>query len=328
MNDLPLISVVVPVYKVEKYLNKCIQSIVDQTYRNLEIILVDDGSPDQSGAICDEWARRDDRIRVIHKENGGLSDARNAGMKVASGSFLSFVDSDDWVSLSMIQTLYEALDSADADLSACGIQLEYEDGTPHKSLTMSGKYVFSTEEALLELIHEERLLQPVCGKLYRTAQIRGVPFPVGKHHEDTFWTYQAVARAKRIAVFDTPGYHYLQRGSSIMGVGFSLKRLHSLEAKRNLVDFCHSHYPMLEEDAAVQLLLSCLYAMQGCLHSLKGDELATGRRIVSETAAQIAPIPLSAQCTLKKKVLIFCAQRWLEGTAKVLNFLIDIHILT
>ena len=117
MNNNPKISVIVPVYKVEKYLDKCVESIVNQTYKNLEIILVDDGSPDNCPAMCDEWAEKDERIRVIHKENGGLADARNAGMDIATGDYIGFVDSDDWIEPNMYEVLLKNALKYDADIS-------------------------------------------------------------------------------------------------------------------------------------------------------------------------------------------------------------------
>ena len=117
---MPKISVIIPVYGVELYLDKCIESVVNQTYRNLEIILVDDGSPDRCPTICDEWAELDNRNKVIHKKNGGLSDARNAGIRIASGELIGFVDSDDWISEGMYQLLYENMIENNSDISACG----------------------------------------------------------------------------------------------------------------------------------------------------------------------------------------------------------------
>ena len=125
--NLPKISVIIPVYKVEEYINRCIKSVVNQTYDNLEIILVDDGSPDNCPVICDKWAEKDSRIKVIHKNNGGLSDARNMGMKIASGELIGFIDSDDWISKEMYQLLYENMKENESDISACGVKMVWED---------------------------------------------------------------------------------------------------------------------------------------------------------------------------------------------------------
>ena len=124
-----MISVIVPIYNVEKYVNKCVGSIVNQTYTNLEIILVDDGSPDRCPEICDEWAKKDSRIKVIHKKNGGLSDARNAGMKIASGDYIAFVDSDDWIAPEMYERLLMAIKNDNSDIAACAVKMVWEDGS-------------------------------------------------------------------------------------------------------------------------------------------------------------------------------------------------------
>ena len=227
MEYMPLISVIVPVYRVEAYLDKCISSIVNQTYTNLEIILVDDGSPDNCPAICDAWAARDCRIKVIHKANGGLSDARNAGMKVAGGELMGFVDSDDWISSDMYQRLYENMLEHDSDIAACGVEMVWENDTPSRMLTKSGCNVLEAQEAMQASIEESWLKQPVWYKLYKTDMIQDISFPVGKHHEDVFWSYQAIGRARRVSVFDHPCYFYLQRSGSIMGTGYSMKRVMS-----------------------------------------------------------------------------------------------------
>ena len=173
---MDLISVIVPVYKVEKYLDRCVESIVNQTYKNLEIILVDDGSPDNCGAMCDNWAEKDSRIKVIHKENGGLSDARNAGMNTATGDLMGFVDSDDYISPDMYQLLYENMLENNSDISACGVQIVFEDDRPANLLTKDSNIVLNTGEAMKAIIEESYLKQPVWYKLYKTELIKDIPF--------------------------------------------------------------------------------------------------------------------------------------------------------
>lgn len=257
--DAPLISVIVPVYKVEAYLDRCVQSIVDQIYRNLEIILVDDGSPDNCPAMCDSWAEKDTRIKVIHKENGGLSDARNAGMAVAAGVYMGFVDSDDYIAPKMYQLLYEHIISDACDIAACGVEMVWEDGTPSRSLTKAGSCILDCEAAMEACIRESWLKQPVWYKLYKTALIRDIPFPVGKYHEDVFWTWQVVARAERVSVFDTPCYYYVQRSGSIMAEEYSLHRLDAVEAKRQRLEFLEGEYPELADQAGINLMFTCMY---------------------------------------------------------------------
>lgn len=259
---MDLISVIVPVYKVEKYLDRCVESIVNQTYRNLEIILVDDGSPDNCGAMCDAWAAKDSRIKVIHKENGGLSDARNTGMAVATGQYIGFIDSDDFISPEMYQLLLDRLVTDHSDISACGVEMVYENGTPSQPLTCSGYCLLSQEQAMAAVIDESWLKQPVWYKLYKTELIKDIPFPVGKYHEDVFWTYQVVARVTTVSVFDTPCYYYLQRRSSIMGERFSLRRLDALEAKCLRYDYLQQAFPSLVPAARTDLFYTQLYLGQ------------------------------------------------------------------
>ena len=272
MTDQPLISVIVPVYNVEQYLNRCVESIVNQTYRNLEIILVDDGSPDNCPAMCDSWAERDSRIKVIHKANGGLSDARNAGMAVATGELMGFVDSDDWISPEMYQLLYENMQQNDSDISACGVQLVWEDGTKPRALTKSGKCVLNAEDAMCAIIEESWLKQPVWYKLYKTELIKDILFPVGKYHEDVFWSYQAIGRAQKVSVSDRVGYYYVQRSDSIMGDGYSLKRLDALEAMVMRNDYIKEHFSTLMPHANCSLFFSCLYHYQQTIQYLSGEE--------------------------------------------------------
>ena len=271
-NGLPLISVIVPVYKVEKYLDKCVESIVKQTYKNLEIILVDDGSPDRCPEMCDEWSKKDSRVKVIHKENGGLSDARNAGLNIATGALIGFVDSDDYIDIEMYEMLYNLILSTGSDISACGVQMVWENGEEPQMLTVSGEFVLDKNEAMKAVVEESWLKQPVWYKLYKRACVERVEFPVGKCHEDVFWTYPAVANANKVAVSDFVGYYYLQRNGSIMGTSYSLKRLDGIEAKEKRVEFISEHYPKLEGIAKKDLWLSCLYQGQKALAHLNKNE--------------------------------------------------------
>lgn len=208
-----LVSVIVPVYNVEQYLEKCIESICNQIYRNLEIILVDDGATDRSGVICDEWIRKDPRIRVIHKENGGLSDARNAGIEIASGAWYMFVDSDDTITPDTIERLYEAAIAHSCEIAVCNMVRIYDDGAtapfyaPVSELTVwDGLQRFET------------LQQPsACNKLFQADLFQNVRFPKGKFYEDTFVYHILAHRASRIALTGHDGYYYLSRRESILG---------------------------------------------------------------------------------------------------------------
>ena len=268
---MDLITIVVPIYRVEPYLPRCIDSLLAQTYRNLELILVDDGSPDRCGIICEEYAAKDARVRVIHKENGGLSDARNAGMAVAKGEWIAFVDSDDWVTPDYLERMYRAILTADADICECGVCITADETVTIQDI-QGDQEVFTPEEALKELILDRKLRQHVWNKLFRRSCIDGTLFAKGKINEDEFWTYQVFGRAKRVVRIGQQLYFYFQRPGSIMGTKYSLKRLDALEAKALRQQYVERNYPALADTARINLYISCIYAGQMTLRYLEDDE--------------------------------------------------------
>lgn len=319
MKQSELISVIVPVYKVEPYLDKCISSIVNQTYKNLEIILVDDGSPDNCPAMCDAWAEKDCRIRVIHKTNGGLSDARNAGMAVATGELMAFVDSDDWIAPDMYEHLYQRLTENGSDIAACGVQMVWENKISPHMLTRKGSCILSREEAMQAIIEESWLKQPVWYKLYKSELVRDILFPVGKYHEDVFWSYQAVGIAKKVSVSDHIGYYYLQRGGSIMGEGYSLKRLDAVEAKVQRCAYIQERFPELSPLAIKDLWFTCIYHGQLALRTL--GEVEAGK-IISDLSSTIETHPFRlAGCSIKEGLWLGMAKNSLTATCRVRNML-------
>lgn len=254
-----LISVIIPVYKVEDYLEQCIKSVVKQTYRTLEIILVDDGSPDRCGAICDEWEKKDKRIKVIHKKNGGLSDARNYGLDTAQGTYVVFIDSDDLVAPTMIERLFVASQKYEADIVECNYSC-FTDVLPEKENRESEtSAVYTAEKALSLLLNESVFKYTVWNKLYRRAIFDTLRFEVGKLHEDVFFTYQAFGICKRIIKIDDCLYYYRQRSGSIMGSDFSIRNLDSIEARKRQYYYIKENYPELSDKAQSQVMGNCLY---------------------------------------------------------------------
>ena len=207
------ISVIVPIYNVERYLEKCIDSILAQTWRELEVILCDDGSTDGCGAICDRYAAQDDRVRVIHKANGGLSDARNAGLEIASGRWYSFIDSDDFITPDTIERMYFATLSTGSQIAVCNMIRIYDDGGTEEFYgPVSELSILAGEKRF------ETLKQPsVCNKLFRADLFDGVRFPKGKFYEDTFVYHILAHRAENIVLTGHDGYFYLSRRESILG---------------------------------------------------------------------------------------------------------------
>ncbi len=235
---MPEISVIVPVYKVEKFIYRCVNSILNQTFTDFELILVDDGSPDNCPAICDEYAEKDSRIKVIHKQNGGLSDARNVGKEKATGNYITFIDSDDWIHKEYLERLYNACHDFDADVSVCG----YFRTENQEPVIASEKYAvntFTPEDfwCSLELNHA---IAP-WGKLYKRELDKDIKFPVGKLHEDVFTTHEYIFSAQKIAFFPAEMYFYYINSDSITGKGWYPKRMDAVEAFRVQTEYFHNN---------------------------------------------------------------------------------------
>ncbi len=230
---MPAISIIVPVYKVEKYLNRCIDSILAQSFPDFELILVDDGSPDKSGKICDDYAAKDSRIKVIHKENGGLSSARNAGLDMAAGSYVGFVDSDDWIDSDMYKVLYENIVSTNSDISECCF-VRVKSDSPQSSIQTTERIVLSGNEALIELYSANFYGSVVCvNKLYRKDLFEKLRFPVGKINEDQYLTPKLYHQSDKIVFTNYIGYFYYCNENSITQSQFSLKKLDAVYSYRD-----------------------------------------------------------------------------------------------
>ncbi len=217
MDTTPLISVIIPIYKVEYYIHKCIDSVLNQSYKNLEIILVDKGPPDRCGGICDEYAMVDNRIKVIHKENGGLSDARNVGIESATGSYITLIDGDDWIHNKYIEKLYKLIKIKNADIAVCNFIKTYTENVPQ----VEDEIIiceFSNIEALKQLTDKYYIQMVVAwGKLYKKELFEHIRYPLGKTHEDEFTTHKLLFKASKIVFTTEPLLYYRQRKDSIMG---------------------------------------------------------------------------------------------------------------
>lgn len=268
----PLISVIVPIYNVEKYLARCVDSIVNQTYKNLEIILVDDGSPDICPQMCDDYAKKDSRIKVVHKKNGGLSDARNAGMAVATGKYISFIDSDDYVSDDFFECLLDVMNKENSDIAECSVVKFYEDNRFDEFSDDLSVKTYDTQDAMSALIAENPFHQHVWNKLYKTELVKDIPYAVGKLNEDEFWTYRVFGRANKVARLNKTMYYYFQRSSSIMGVGYNIRRLDALEGKANRQKYIENNFPDLSTQAKIDLYGSCMFAYQSVLKFMSGAD--------------------------------------------------------
>ncbi len=258
------VSIIVPVYKVEKYINACVESIVNQTYKNLEIILVDDGSPDNCPKICDDWANKDERIKVIHKENGGLSDARNVGMRVATGNFISFVDSDDTIHPEMIEILMGLMNKTSCEISMCSWKKVYDINKPYNKKINKKKLKFDIfeKEEVFDLIYNKKvpLIMAAWAKLYKKDIFKDIEYPVGKLHEDEAVIHKILYKCKKLGFVDLKMYNNTQRNDSITASTFNKKRLQILDILKERIDFVTNNCPNFTNKAINHYLrISILY---------------------------------------------------------------------
>lgn len=290
---MDLVSLIVPIYKVEPYLDRCIRSIVEQTYENLEIILVDDGSPDNCGAICDAWAEKDSRIQVIHKENGGLSDARNAGLAIASGELIAFIDSDDSIAPEFLERLYLALTQRNADVAECAVSFVDETGAVLRQRDTADVPEMGRIEALRRLVMEDGVYQTVWNKLYRRGVLENILFEKGKLNEDEFWTWQVFDRIEKLAIVPEPLYNYLQRSGSIIGVGYNIRRLDGLEARFLRMEYLQK-YDELALLTRQALMMDCIWHYQCAKYLLTGQDREAALKRIRQVKKSCPGVPLRA----------------------------------
>lgn len=238
------VSVVVPVYKVEKYLARCVESLLAQEYPAHEIILVDDGSPDTCPALCDAYAQKYAAVRVLHKQNGGLSDARNAGTLCAAGEYVTFVDSDDWVHPAYLAQLVKARQETQAEIAVCDWFYAREQ-TVFAPLAPQPPQALTGQEAVRQMLYQKSFTTCAWGKLYPLRLAQQYLYPVGKNCEDLFTTYKLLYAAQRVAYIAAPLYAYFQREGSIMSAAYDEKNFDQLDAADEIVAFAQSECPPL-----------------------------------------------------------------------------------
>ena len=257
MKNNSLVSVVVPVYNIKDYIEKCLKSIVSQSYDNLEIVVVDDGSTDGSGKLCDEFAKKDKRVRVFHKKNGGLSDARNFGIKKSQGEIVALVDGDDYVDADYIKAMYEVMVKDDSDMVVCG----FDNNIP-------SSFVVSGEDATKKLLVEQENIEIVAwNKLYKKELFeKGIEYPVGEKHEDALTTYKLFAEVKKVSYVSKSLYHYVKREDSIMGQKDIVGRLEMREkAAKEAVEYFADN-SQLKQAAEVAVLTARYAFMDAAIH--------------------------------------------------------------
>lgn len=245
----PLISVIVPVYKAEDYLEECVRSICDQTYRKLEILLVDDGSPDHCGKICDALALQDDRIRVFHKENGGQSSARNLGLAHITGDYVTFADSDDWIEAGYYEKMMDLIRESGAQIAACGMRCDFPDGhfdvvNPTYTPNAPAEF-FSKSDALREVTYAEKITNSPCDKIFSAKIFRDIRFPEQRAYEDFAIMVSLLERSELVAYYGYPYYHYRMTDESVTRGSFSQKHFLESDISRERVSHYAAHYPAL-----------------------------------------------------------------------------------
>ena len=255
MDKMPLITVIIPVYNVEKYFPKCISSVLNQSYTNLEILLIDDGSTDNSGKICDQISLRDNRVSVIHKENAGISHTRNTGIKNAKAELITFIDSDDYVSKDYIQYLYDLLKDSGSDISIGAHTIEYSSGKKvYKGIGVNKQTIYNSKQALKEILLDNIIDISVWGKLYNKSLFNGIEFPNGKKFEEPATMYKVIDNAHNIICGGNANYYYQIRLQSITTTGTFLGKMDLIFHTEKMCNDILSKYPDLSEATERRLI--------------------------------------------------------------------------
>lgn len=258
---MDLISIIVPIYNVERYLKKCIDSLINQTYKNIEIILVNDGSKDNSIKICDEYVKSDNRIKLFHKENGGLADARNYGMKFVTGKYVTFVDSDDIISKNMIEILYNNLIENNAQISECEFFRFCNESEISNNINDSKKYTVSNMKDKCKALLQDKANSNVCGKLFLTELWNDIEFPKGKYYEDQFTFYKVLFKTNIIVHNKSQLYFYRRNPNSIVASMNKVKAADFIEATENMTDAIVKRYPEFKNEYINMNLITRLKVM-------------------------------------------------------------------
>ena len=299
--DREMVSVIVPVYNVENYLPRCVDSILAQTYEKLEVILVNDGSKDGSGAICDDYAGREERIRVIHKKNGGLSSARNAGIDAAAGSYLAFVDSDDWIEPDALEAMMAQMVRQNVKL-VCAGRYDVNGATGEKKLGLCPKRTerISAEEMVGRIFLWDGCDSSACDKLYHRSLFETFRYPLGQVSEDVAVTYKIVLKAGTVVMLEKPVYNYYHRPGSITTTAqkkITEKSFHFSRHTEEIYRFIREHHPKIEPQVCylrVRSLSHILLLMEQAEASVRkefGEEYRAARKALAEHRGFILKSP-------------------------------------
>ena len=324
------VSVIVPVYRVEQYIDKCVESIVNQTYTNLEIILVDDGSPDNCPQMCDEWAKKDSRIKVIHKKNGGLSDARNAGIDAASGNYVYFLDSDDSISIDTLETYINISEKENCDIVFGRYQRVFDDPNKNQIINCTNElYIYSIADFwnVVYKVNKELGFEICvnciisCNKLFRKSLFSDIRYLVGKKNEDEYIIHELVSKCKKIAFIDKVYYYYYQNEESIMG---SIRKTHFhndfFDAVIRRVDYFQKN-KMEIADIAFDYYKNMF---EGQYFITKDEEYKVLLKKKYRNLVRVSRVSLK-KCSRKdrmKSIIFYINPKWLKWLYKIKNYYI------
>lgn len=306
-----LLSVIVPVYNVEQYLARCIDSILQQSYRNLELILVDDGANDSSGAICDQYAQKDPRVNVIHKENGGLSSARNAGLDAAKGEYVGFVDSDDWIEPGAYAAMISLMEQQQVPV-ICGGRYDVDGKTGKKQVGLCPpkQERIRAEELVGRMFLWDNCDSSACDKLYCRDLFENIRYPEGVVCEDVPVIYQVVMKAESVLMWNQPFYNYYHRPDSISTAPISEKTFHFSQHTAKIYQDIREHYPEIQNQARYLRVRS----LSHLLIALDLDGKDARRKFAGEYQ--------HAKAELSKHILFFCTSPYFSAQERVRNLLL------
>lgn len=300
-----LISIIIPVYNVEKYLEKCVNSVLSQSYNNLEVILVNDGSTDNSLSICEKLSQTDKRIKVINQKNSGLSAARNRGISVASADIIGFIDSDDYIDFDFVELLYKNMINSGADISMCGLYDVYNN-KPTPQVVNKCTYELNTEEAVKMVMGTDVISVAACIKLYRKELFTDIKFPVGKIAEDAFVMTELFHKCKKVIVTNEKKYYYVHRENSITTQKFTMKYLDVIEAYEYNYSFIEKNYPHLIELAKIRIIWSYFYVLDKLLVDKSFVDKSLEKRLISNLISNKRDILKSKVFTISRKISFIC----------------------
>ena len=314
------VSVIIPVYNVEKYLDRCVESVLDQTYKDLEIILVDDGTKDNSGIICDKYANKDSRIIVIHKENGGLSSARNVGIEIATGSAFFFLDSDDYLAIGCIEKMVSIMEENNADISI--VQMKYIPEYVNDECSDDEKektYEMNSEVAIEQSLYQKLYSCCAPAKLFKRKTVGHIRFPQGRLSEDLATCHLFFDNADKVVYSSYCGYYYRQHGSSIMHV-FNARRMDALEWAKSIESFCSEKYPHIIKAAKCRIFNVAVHLLFDMSDNNIGGELANLEKILTREIRRTRWCVLfDIKARNRERVAAFCSFFGVSFLRKVWN---------